>query len=193
MARLDADVRQALKKQVPRVAKKDIRREVEKRFRRVKNEMIEEFLAHPVTQEISSGPDGSNISGTLGGVSNLFAFIGFDSGDNPILPILELLKRTEIVFKKDLRGRFVGSEFEITTPTREQIFAVTPLPYVGGRSWSEGIERGISGLGFLIRKKAGRSGSAIQTRVKVRKGKFQNVPYISFLLNKYTKKFKDLK
>ena len=193
MAKLDADVIQALRKQVPKVAKKDIRREVEKKFQKIKNEMIEEFLAHPITQEISSGPNGSNTSGTLGGVSNLFAFIGFDGGDNPILPILELLKKTDIIFKKDLRGRFIGSEFEITTPTREQVFAVTPLPYVGGRSWSEGIERGISGLGFLIRKKAGRSGSAIQTRVKVRKGKFQNVPYISFLLNKYTKKFKDLK
>ena len=193
MARLDADVRQAIRKQAPKVAKKDIRKEVEKRFNKVKDEMIAEFLAHPVTREIASGPSGSNTSGTLGGVSNLFAFIGFDSGDQPILPILELLKKTDIIFKRDLKGRFVGSEFEITLPTREQIFAITPLPYIGGRSWSEGIERGISGLGFLIRKKAGRSGSAIQTRVKVRKGKFQNVPYISSLLNKYNKKFKDLK
>ena len=193
MARLDADVRQAIRKQAPKVAKKDIRKEVEKRFNKVKDEMIAEFLAHPVTKEIASGPNGSNTSGTLGGVSNLFAFIGFDSGDQPILPILELLKKTDIIFKRDWKGRFVGSEFEITLPTREQIFAITPLPYIGGRSWSEGIERGISGLGFLIRKKDGRSGSAIQTRVKVRKGKFQNVPYISSLLNKYNKKFKDLK
>ena len=78
-------------------------------------------------------------------------------------------------------------------PTKEQIFAVTPLPYIGGRSWAEGIERGISGLGFLLRKNAGRSGAAIQTRVKVRKGRFQNVPYISSFLNKYIKKFKELK
>ena len=32
MARLDADVRQAIRKQAPKVAKKDIRKEVEKRF-----------------------------------------------------------------------------------------------------------------------------------------------------------------
>lgn len=193
MTKLDPDVMAALKKQVPKVAKKDIRVEVEKRFKKVKEQMVAEFLGHPITKEILAGPDAPNTSGTLNGISNLFAFIGFDRGAQPILPIIELLNRTQIIFKKDLKGRFIGSEFEITLPTREQIFAVTPLPYVGGRSWAEGIERGISGLGFLLRKKGGRSGSAIQTRVKVRKGRFQNVPYISSFLNKYIKKFKELK
>ena len=193
MAKLDPDVMAALKKQVPKVAKKDIRVEVEKRFKKVKEEMVAEFLGHPITKELLAGPDAPNTSGTLNGISNLFAFIGFDRGTQPILPIIELLNRTQIIFKKDLKGRFIGSEFEITLPTREQIFAVTPLPYISGRSWAEGIERGISGLGFLLRKNAGRSGAAIQTRVKVRKGRFQNVPYISSFLNKYIKKFKELK
>ena len=146
-----------------------------------------------ITKELLAGPDAPNTSGTLNGISNLFAFIGFDRGTQPILPIMELLNRTQIIFKKDLKGRYIGTEFEITIPTKEQIFAVTPLPYVSGRSWAEGIERGISGLGFLLRKNAGRSGAAIQTRVKVRKGRFQNVPYISSFLNKYIKKFKELK
>lgn len=193
MAKLDPDVMAALKKQVPKVAKKDIRVEVEKRFKKVKEEMVAEFLGHPITKELLAGPDAPNTSGTLNGISNLFAFIGFDRGTQPILPIMELLNRTQIIFKKDLKGRSIGSEFEITLPTKEQIFAVTPLPYIGGRSWAEGIERGISGLGFLLRKNAGRSGAAIQTRVKVRKGRFQNVPYISSFLNKYIKKFKELK
>ena len=172
MAKLDPDVIAALKKQVPKVAKKDIRVEIEKRFKKVKEQMVAEFLGHPITKEILAGPDAPNTSGTLNGISNLFAFIGFDRGAQPILPIMELLNRTQIIFKKDLKGRFIGSEFEITLPTREQIFAVTPLPYVGGRSWA---------------------GSAIQTRVKVRKGRFQNVPYVSSFLNKYIKKFKELK
>ena len=193
MAKLDPDVIAALKKQAPKVAKKDIRKEVDKRFNRLKQEMISEFLVHPITKEILGGPETSNTSGTLNGISNLFAFIGFGKGEQPILPIVDLLEKTQIVFKKDLKGRFIGSEFEITIPTKEQIFAVTPLPYVSGRSWAEGIERGISGLGFLLRKNAGRSGAAIQTRVKVRKGRFQNVPYISSFLSKYIKKFKELK
>ena len=193
MAKLDPDVIAALKKQAPKVAKKDIRKEVDKRFKKLKQQMISEFLDHPITKEILGGPEASNTSGTLNGISNLFAFIGFSKGDQPILPILDLLEKTQIVFKKDSKGRFIGSEFEITMPTKEQIFAVTPLPYVSGRSWAEGIERGISGLGFLLRKNAGRSGAAIQTRVKVRKGRFQNVPYISSFLGKYIKKFKELK
>jgi|TARA_R100000995_G_scaffold74489_2_gene43536 hypothetical protein len=193
MAKLDPDVIAALKKQAPKVAKKDIRKEVDKRFKKLKQQMISEFLDHPITKEILGGPEASNTSGTLNGISNLFAFIGFSKGDQPILPILDLLEKTQIVFKKDSKGRFIGSEFEITMPTKEQIFAVTPLPYVSGRSWAEGIERGISGLGFLLRKNAGRSGAAIQTRVKVRKGRFQNVPYISSFLSKYIKKIKELK
>ena len=193
MAKLDPDVIAALKKQAPKVAKKDIRKEVDKRFKKLKQQMISEFLDHPITKEILGGPEASNTSGTLNGISNLFAFIGFSKGDQPILPILDLLEKTQIVFKKDSKGRFIGSEFEITMPTKEQIFAVTPLPYVSGRSWAEGIERGISGLGFLLRKNAGRSGAAIQTRVKVRKGRFQNVPYISSFLGKYIKKIKELK
>ena len=44
--------------------------------------MIKEFLQLPVTQELMQGPNAPNISGTLGGVTNLFAFIGFDK-DNP--------------------------------------------------------------------------------------------------------------
>ena len=190
---LDRDVKNALSRQVPNLAKNKIRGEIRKKFLETKNQMISEFISNPITQEIMTGPTGPNISGTLNGVSNLFAFIGFDRGAQPIMPILELLEKTELIYKKNLSKPKIGVEFEVTMPTKEQIFAITPLPYETGRSWAEGIERGLSGLGYLIRKNAGRSGSAIQTRVKVRKGKFQNVPYISALLNKYAKKFKDLK
>jgi len=190
---LDRDVKNALSRQVPNLAKNKIRGEIRKKFLEIKNQMISEFISNPITQEIMTGPTGPNISGTLNGVSNLFAFIGFDRGAQPIMPILELLEKTELIYKKNLSKPKIGVEFEVTMPTKEQIFAITPLPYETGRSWAEGIERGLSGLGHLIRKNAGRSGSAIQTRVKVRKGKFQNVPYISALLNKYAKKFKDLK
>ena len=190
---LDPDVKKALSRQVPNVSKSKIRGEMRKKFLEIKNQMISEFLSNPITQEIMAGPTAPNISGTLNGVSNLFAFIGFDRGAQPIIPILELLEKTELIYKKNLSTPKIGVEFEVTIPTKEEIFAITPLPYETGRSWAEGIERGLSGLGYLIRKNAGRSGSAIQTRVKVRKGKFQNVPYISALLNKYAKKFKDLK
>ena len=157
--------------------------------------MIADFLAHPITLEIQSGPSGSNISGTLGGVSNLFAFIGFDQGVDPIAPILALLESVVLQYDSDIKGsgKGLGVNFKVTLPEPEQIFAVTPLPWATARSWAEGIERGLSGLGHLLRKNKGRSGAAIQTRTKVRGGKFQNTPYISAFLKKYKKKFEELK
>ena len=55
------------------------------------------------------------------------------------------------------------------------------------------IETGISGLGYLLKKKKGRSGEAIQTKTKVRSGGFQNTTYISALINKYKKQFNNIK
>ena len=83
--------RQNLRKQASKKIKNPVTKELRKKFNKIKKEMIKEFMSLPVTQEILQGPDGSNISGTLDGVSNLFAFIGFNKGQQPILPILEAL------------------------------------------------------------------------------------------------------
>ena len=194
MANLPIDVQNALKRQAPKLLRRDFKKEVRKRFKKLKQEMIKDFLTDSVTLEILEGAGATNISGTLGGVSNLFAFIGFDSGEQPIAPILQLLEGTRITYKQEIKQRGIGVEFEVSLPTAQDIFAITPLPWAAGRSWSEGIERGLSGLGYLLRKNKGRSGAAIQSRVnKVRSGKFQNRPYISALIKKYKKRFEDLK
>jgi hypothetical protein len=194
MAKLPIDVQNALKRQAPKLLRRDFEKETRKQFKKLKNEMIKDFLTDSVTLELLEGAGAANISGTLGGISNLFAFIGFDSGDQPISPILQLLEGTQITYKKEIRQRGIGVEFEVSLPTAQDIFAITPLPWASGRSWSEGIERGLSGLGYLLRKSSGRSGAAIQSRVnKVRGGKFQNRPYISALIKKYKKRFEDLK
>jgi hypothetical protein len=195
MAKLTQHGKETLKKQIPQALKNPFRKKVQKRFDKIKKEMIEEFLLLPVTQELLQGPDGVNISGTLGGVSNLFAFIGFDRGEEPILPIIQLLENTSLQFRKKIaENNKWGIMYNVSLPTAEKIFAITPMPWATGRSWAQGIERGISGLGFLLRKNnKGRSGAAIQTRVKVRGGKFNNTAYISVFINKYKKRFKKLK
>jgi hypothetical protein len=194
MRRLPADVQQALKRQAPRLLKNKFKRTLDKDFRRLKQKMISDFLNDPITMEIMAGPNSPNISGTLDGASSLFAFIGFDQGDDPISPILALLEETRLDFTKfNTTGRRVGMDFRVTLPTSEQIFSVTPLPWATGRSWAQGIERGLSGLGYLLRKNKGRSGAAIQSSVKVRGGRFKNRPYISAFLRKYKKRFEDLK
>tara|TARA_R110002020_G_scaffold160901_3_gene345497 strand:- start:1882 stop:2469 length:588 start_codon:yes stop_codon:yes gene_type:complete len=195
MAKLEPDVILALQRQVPKLARKGLEREARKKFERIKQEMINEFLAHPITQEIMGGAGGANISGTLGGVSNLFAFIGFNEGDDPIAPILTLLESVTFKYESDIKRSVqgFGVNFKATLPLPEDIFSVTPLPWATGRSWARGIESGLSGLGHLLKKNKGRSGAAVQTRVKVRGGKFQNTPYISAFLRKYKKKFEESK
>ena len=194
MPPLPPDVKNALTRQVPKAVRKDFERETKEKFKRIKQEMIKEFLGHPVTIEIMEGPSAANISGTLQGVTNLFAFIGFDEGDQPVLPIITLLESTDILYRKEVRTKGLGVSFDISFPTAEEIFAITPLPWATGRSSAEGIERGISGLGYLLRKSGGRSGAAVQSRVnKVRGGRFQNLPYISSFIKKYRKRFEQLK
>ena len=190
---LPADVKAALRRQAPKAMRRGFEREVKKQFEKIKQEMIKEFTNNPITQEILAGPDTSNISGTLGGVSNLFAFIGFDRGETPIAPILALFEKMTIKFQNEIKRPKIGIRFSVDLPTAEDVFAVTPLPWAAGRSWAQGIERGLSGLGYLLRKNKGRSGAAIQSRVKVRAGKFQNSPYISALISKYKKKFEELR
>ena len=194
MPPLPPDVKNALTRQVPKAVRKDFERETKEKFKRIKQEMIKEFLGHTVTIEIMEGPSAANISGTLQGVTNLFAFIGFDEGDQPVLPIITLLESTDILYRKEVRTIGLGVSFDISFPTAEEIFAITPLPWATGRSWADGIERGRSGLGYLLRKSGGRSGAAVQSRVnKVRGGRFQNLPYISSFIKKYRKRFEQLK
>ena len=195
MASLEPDVIAALSRQVPNLTRNTLEKETRRKFKELKGQMISEFLALPVTQEIMAGPNGVNISGSLGGVSNLFAFIGFNQGDDPIAPILTLLEAVNLQYDSDIKRstRGFGVNFKVNLPLPEEIFAITPLPWATGRSWAEGIERGLSGLGHLLKKSKGRSGAAIQTRVKVRGGKFQNTPYISAFLKKYKQKFEQLK
>ena len=192
MTFLPTDVRNALKRQAPKVLRKGLEKEARKKFNQIKSEMIEEFLVNPVTQEILQGPKGANISGSLGGTSNLFAFIGFNEGEEPIAPILELLRNVSFEYSGQSSGTKLGIKFKVNLPTSEEIFAITPLPWATGRSWAEGIERGLSGLGFLLKKNQGRSGAAVQIRVKVRAGRFQNRPYISSFIRKYKKRFREL-
>ena len=175
-----------------------IRRAVEKRirmaFEQIKKEMITEFLEHPVTQEIIAGPNASNTSGTLSGYGNLFSYIGFYDGDEPIKPILKEFEKSTIVFSRLIDG---GAVWNIYIPAKEDIWDVSPMPWAEGRSWAKGIETGISGVGYYLYSKRvnpeiSRSGTAIQTTNKIGRPRFKNIKYISEILSKYEKKISKL-
>jgi hypothetical protein len=171
-----------------------VRNSAERAARKANDKMVKEFLNHKVTQEISRGPaqNSKNISDTLGGYGNLFSFVGFEKGSDPILPVAGLLENSiRVNSVRKARGKN-ALEVSVQVPDKEVIFAATPMPWAVGRSWTKGIEEGISGLGryfFSGRTgfKGSRSGHAIQTENLDTATAFKNVPYISALIRNAAK------
>lgn len=151
---------------------------------------LQELENHPVTQEIMSGPGARNGSGTLGGYGNLFSFIGFSDGTDPISPLSKLIKTATMVKKirGDVAGKQIKLKFQLFTPNREQIRLASPMPWEGG-SWAEGIEEGISGFSYYMYKKfnAGRSGMGLQTDHELGKAIFTPKKYISEIIENFKK------
>lgn len=168
-------------------------------FNQIREEMLEEFTNHPVTQEIDMGPKLGWNSPFLGGSGDLFSFIGFNRDDNPTEPIKKMIKglRFYTVFSKGLDHKFEVRFF----PTMNDIEQITPMPWAQGRSWAKGIETGISGLGYYLNIETKydppnlRSTAGIQAKnkdgklIKVRSGQFRPTKYMSEILNKYRTKF----
>jgi hypothetical protein len=179
--------------QVDKEYQKEINRIIDQQFNKIKNEFIQEFMNHPITQEIQGGISATNSSGTLNGITNLYSFIGFDEGTDPIRPIEELLKKSN--YRVLFNNRSADATVIFDIPTAAQIFEITPMPWAIGRSWARGIETGISGLGYYLKKtKNSRSGLGVQsTSQQVRSGvMFKNSKYISDLINRFNKELKEL-
>lgn len=159
-------------------------------------EAYQELEDHPVTKEIESGPNGFNQSGTLGGYGNLFSFIGFEEGMRPVDVIKYFFKRKLNVKAVPSSYKSNNIKFMVEVPDKEEIFQATPMPWIQGRSWAEGIERGISGLANYINRMSfsSRSGQGIQANHRVRSGRFRNTKYISQIISSLKEKiFKNIK
>ena len=169
-------------------------KEVSKKVNEAKREMVAEFNSHPVTKEIEMGSRAENISGTLGGYGNLFTFIGFEKGDDPIAPIRSMLEKIIVSYESVNKGRFI---FKIQYPSKEELFTISPMPWASGRSWLQGIELGMSGLGSYLHKGSrtiskSRSGSAVQVKSNLGRGRFKNTQYISNIIKKFTTKIQSI-
>ena len=154
-----------------------------------KNKALEELLSHPVTKELLGGPTASNSSGTLGGYGNLFSFMGFPAGSQPIAPLLALIRASIRLGKlrksKSKRGR-VSFRFNVNIPSQSEISNVTPMPWEGG-SWTEGVENGISNFSYYMYKRfgEGRSGRGFQADHELRMAIFKPKQYVSEILNNF--------
>lgn len=163
-----------------------------KKLMNEKQQLLNDFNAHPVTKEIEGGVSSPNISGTLGGMGNLFSFIGFDSGSDPVSIIRTLINKIRLVKKiksKKITRKGVSFGVEFFAPKLSEFERSTPMPWATGRSWLLGIERGISGFGYYIsRKLSGRSGGGIQSNNQIRSGSFRNTSYFSKIYSNFFKK-----
>lgn len=167
---------------------------VDSRVREIQEDMVAEFENHPVSQEIAAGNDASNTSGLLGGYGNLFAFIGFDDGTNPIAPISKILKkRIYSKIKRTGNNRFTAT---ILAPDKDEVFQEAQVSWMGGRSWADGIEKGIAGLNRFLYDEEGfknsKSGTGIQVKNKIISSVAGRTPYISAILGNFKKRLERL-
>lgn len=161
---------------------------IEKTLQKETLKLLTAFDDHEITKEIEEGPGARNSSGTLGGYGNLFTFIGFNRGQDPISPIRSLLAKSIKVVSVRKTRNVLGLTLKFTIPTEEQIAAVSPLPWASG-SWVEAVERGMSGVGRYLysqdkgRFSTSRSGQAIEASIEVRgSGSSTPTSYITGLL-----------
>lgn len=168
---------------------------IDARIEDIQRDMVNEFETHPVSREISSGNDSSNTSGLLGGYGNLFSFIGFDYGSNPIDPLSKILKR-KIYSKIQRVGDSGIFNVSIFAPSKDELYENAQVGWMGGRSWADGIEKGIAGLNRFLYDEEGfknsRSVSGVQIKNKVISSIASRTPYISQIISNFKKRLERL-
>lgn len=178
-------------KTLKRIAEKEVRKQV---FEPAVNEMISNFENHNITMEIQGGNQAANISETLRGnlrdVGNLYSFIGFEQGDDPIAKIRPFFYENnpggpKLKYSGSSPKKLVYT-FTVSPPDIEQIYANSPLPWADGISWAKRIEVGIAGAGRFLRQLGrGRSGGGQQVKTELGRIRFMPKTYISGILRKF--------
>ena len=164
-----------------------VRQLIEKQFSVAKQKLMSDFESHAVTRELRAGPGSSNVSGSLT-EGNLFGFIGFDGGADPVSAIEKMLAKTDIIIRRRKMGTFgFVWTYLVTSPSMQDLYAATPLPWATGSSWLRELEgRGIPNLGQYMHKRinSSRSGAGFQNRNRPEGGRVQ-IPYIKQLLQQF--------
>ena len=172
-----------------------LRKVIEPKIEERQKNLSKKFAAHPITIELNAGPRGSNTSGALGGYGNLFSFIGFPAGERPTEVISKIFKE-KIRFKvrrTNAKGKYVVTFF---IPDIQEIYGLTPIPWLIGKSWVQGIETGLTNLGQYVYSATGFgssiSGTGIQAKNKASGVSFRNTPYVTKLIDDFKKRLLNL-
>ena len=159
------------------------------RLNKLKQELIDDFNQHPVTREMEGGSEGANHSGTLGGYGNLFSFMGFGEGSDPVDAVRNFLK--SFISLKPGRGKSRGKvkEYVIKMPSLAD-FDFAKMPWESGNNWVRAVETGMSSFSYYMHKahEASRAGTGIQIDNKLRGRGSASRPYMTELLNKFRRR-----
>jgi len=189
-------LRIAVAKQGERVLIKKVRPFIELDYETKKEQFMEAFNADPVTQEIEGGPSAySRVNSLAMAGGNLFSFLGFDAGQEPIEALREYFDRS-IELGRTRAGQVRGTKVVFSTPVKFP--TVTEVDgYVGSTSetqleWTSRpftslLANGVPGLpNFLFNENknfpSSRSGPAIQAKGQLREGSLGAIKYIGPLL-----------
>jgi hypothetical protein len=160
---------------------------IEKQFKTIHAKFMADFESHPVTRELKGGAGSSNHSNSLP-QGNLFGFIGFQAGADPVFTIENMLRRADIMIKNRKMGSFgFVWTYIVTTPSLEELYSATPMPWATGSSWLRELEgRGIPNLGQYMYKRStsSRSGAGVQNENR-RGGGRVRVSYVKQLLKEF--------
>ena len=160
---------------------------IDKQFRAIHSKFMTDFESHPVTRELRGGAGAPNHSNSLP-QGNLFGFIGFNAGTDPISDIEVMLRRTDIMIKNRKMGQFgFVWTYIVTSPSLQDLYSATPMPWASGASWLRELEgRGIPNLGQYMHKRSSssRSGAGVQNKNRSGGGRVR-VSYIKQLLQEF--------
>lgn len=146
-----------------------------------KTRFLSKFQSHPITEEIESG---ASAAGSLQVDGNLFSFIGFESGSEPIQDLYDYLK--DSIKFIDLPGIYNAAAktltYKMAKPDPDRIKTVTDMAnytdnWSHGKSWVSMVEHGIPGLNKYkysedptVFGEDSRSGTGIQRRNVIHSG-----------------------
>lgn len=170
------------------------------RINPARRKFIEEYNKHPVTLELRNKDGGSNTISYVGkrGTPNLFSFLGFDSGSDP-LNILD-----QIVYLPR-KARFAGLNglvysFSVPVPTEEEIHNAVENSFDGNIEWTstawtklvdDGLPSNIANYVIFPEGIASsRSGNALQVAKINLSNNYSPPPYISKIVQVFNEELR---
>lgn len=188
-------LRIAVMKQAEKVLVREVRPLVKLDFEERKKEFLQAFDEDEVTQELEDGPDAFSRVPELAEMGgNLFSFLGFHRGTNPVAALREYIKDNVVLYKTKagkISGNRIVFETQFISPTEAEVDNAVashiPLDWTS-RAFTNVLAKGVPGLPQFLAKhlpspEPSRSGGGIQTKKNLRAGNAPKIPYIKRLLS----------